>query len=402
MTVALRGLDGVDVAGKRVVVRADLNVPMNDGQVSDDARIRHAAATLAELADKRAIVIVLSHFERPGGKVVAEFSLAPMRASLERCLGRKVHFVGTDWRNGLHRPVVTAAEPGDVLLMENTRFHPGEEENDPAFAHILADLGDIYVNDAFSVAHRAHASTEGIARLLPCFAGRGMEAELAALDNILEHPARPVGALIGGAKVSTKIAVLENLVTRVDELFIGGGMANTFLHAQGINVGRSLCEPLLASMAERILRQAEVHSCEIILPRDAVVATEFAADAPHIVVDVRSVPENGMILDVGPETIADIMEQFGGLRTLLWNGPVGAFETCPFGRGTFALAKAAARLTREGRLLTVAGGGDTIAALTAAGVVNDFNYVSMAGGAFLEWLEGQELPGITILKTSQL
>ena len=403
MTAPLRILDGIDVAGKRVIVRADLNVPMKNGRVADDARIRHAVPTLGELAAKGAIVIVLSHFERPGGKVVAEYSLAPLRATLERCLQRTVQFVATDWNNGgLHRRAVAAAEPGDILLMDNTRFHPGEEKNDPAFARVLASLGDIFVNDAFSVAHRAHASTEGIARLLPSFAGRGMEAELRALDRALGQPLRPVGAVIGGAKISTKIPVLENLVTRVDELIVGGGMANTFLHAKGINVGRSLSEPELGVMAERILRQAEIHSCNIILPRDVVVATEFAANAPHAVVDVRSVPPDAMILDIGPETVTDIMEQFRDLRTLLWNGPVGAFEIEPFGQGTFALARAAARLTLAKQLLTIAGGGDTVAALSAAGVIGDFDYVSMAGGAFLEWLEGRVLPGVTPLRASKV
>ncbi len=396
---ALRSLDGLDVAGKRVVVRADLNVPMQNGRITDDKRVRHAVPTLSELADKNAIVVVLSHFERPGGKVVAEYSLAPLRAALEQCLQRRVQFVATDWRTGPHRSAVAAAEPGDILLMDNTRFHPGEEENDPAFIRLLASLGDIFVNDAFSAAHRAHASTEGIAHLLPSFAGRGMEAELAALDRALASPVRPVGAIIGGAKVSTKIAVLENLVTRVDKLIIGGGMANTFLHAQGINVGRSVCEPDLAAVAERILKNAQADDCRIILPRDVVVATAFEANAQHAVVDVKAVPADAMILDIGPETVVDIVKQFGELRTLLWNGPVGAFETPPFGRGTFALARAAARLTQAGRLRTVAGGGDTVAALSAAGVSNDFSYVSTAGGAFLEWLEGRELPGVTALKT---
>lgn len=401
MTTSLRFLDDIDVAGKRVIVRADLNVPMKNGRIVDDLRIRHAIPTLAELAEKRAIVIVLSHFERPNGRPVAEYSLAPLRASLERYLGRTVQFVETDWRSDLHQSAVAEAQSGDILLMDNTRFHPGEEKNDPAFASTLASLGDIFVNDAFSVSHRAHASTEGIARLLPSFAGRGMEAELSALNKALGEPIRPVGAVVGGAKVSTKIPILENLVTRIDELFIGGGMANTFLHALGLNVGRSLCEFELGATAERILKQAENHSCSIILPRDVVVADELAVDAPHAAVDVRSVPKDAMILDIGPETVADVMEQFRDLRTLLWNGPVGAFETQPFGRGTFALANSAARLTQAGRLLTVAGGGDTVAALSAAGVVSRFSYVSTAGGAFLEWLEGRALPGIAALETSR-
>ncbi len=400
MRTSLRILDGIDVSGRRVIVRTDLNVPMKDGRIVDDTRIRHAIPTLVELAEKRAIVIVLSHFERPNGRVIAEYSLAPLRSCLERYLGRTVRFVETDWQNDLHHSAVAQARPGDVLLMDNTRFHPGEERNDPAFARMLANLGDIFVNDAFSVSHRAHASTEGITRLLPSFAGRGMEAELSALDRVLGDPIRPVGAVIGGAKVSTKIPILENLVTQIDELFIGGGMANTFLHAQGFNVGRSLCEFDLGATAERILKEAERHGCSVMLPRDVIVAEEFSANAPHVAVDVSSVPPESMILDIGPETVVDIMEQFRDLRTLLWNGPVGAFETEPFGRGTFALAKAAARLTQAGRLLTVAGGGDTVAALSAAGAANGFNYVSTAGGAFLEWLEGRALPGVAAIEIS--
>ena len=399
---ALRTLEGVDVAGKRVIVRVDLNVPMKNGVVTDDTRIRHVAPILGELSDKRAIVIILAHFERPAGKVVANYSLAPLRSALERSLKRAVQFVPTDWRNGIHHAAVAAADPGDILLMENIRFHPGEERNEPGFSRTLAGLGDIFVNDAFSVAHRAHASTEGIARLLPSFAGPGMEAEISALDQALGNPVRPVGAVVGGAKVSTKIPVLENLVKRVDELIIGGAMANTFLHAQGISVGRSLCEPNFSAIAERILRQAEAHSCNVILPRDVVVANDFAAGASHTVTDVRAVPEDAMILDIGPETVTDIKEFFGDLKTLLWNGPVGAFEIEPFGRGTFALAKAAARLTQAGKLLTVAGGGDTLAALAAADVTDSFSHVSTAGGAFLEWLEGRDLPGVAILRTSNI
>jgi phosphoglycerate kinase len=398
--LALRTLEGVDVAGKRVIVRVDLNVPMKNGVVTDDTRIRHVAPILAELSNKRAIVIVLAHLERPGGKVIAKYSLAPLRIALERSLKKAVQFVPTDWRNGIHHAAAAAADPGDILLMENIRFHPGEERNDPGFSRTLAGLGDIFVNDAFSVAHRAHASTEGIARLLPSFAGPGMEAEISALDQALSNPVRPVGAVVGGAKVSTKILVLENLIKRVDQLIIGGAMANTFLHAQGISVGRSLCEPNLGAIAESILKQAEAYSCNVIRPRDVVVANDFAADASHV--DVRAVPEDAMILDIGPETVADIKEHFGDLRTLLWNGPVGAFEIEPFGRGTFALAKAAARLTQAGKLLTVAGGGDTLAAFAAADVTDSFSHVSTAGGAFLEWLEGRDLPGVAILRTSNI
>jgi phosphoglycerate kinase len=398
--LALRTLEGVDVAGKRVIVRVDLNVPMKNGVVTDDTRIRHVAPILAELSNKRAIVIVLAHLERPGGKVIAKYSLAPLRIALERSLKKAVQFVPTDWRNGIHHAAAAAADPGDILLMENIRFHPGEERNDPGFSRTLAGLGDIFVNDAFSVAHRAHASTEGIARLLPSFAGPGMEAEISALDQALSNPVRPVGAVVGGAKVSTKILVLENLVKRVDELIIGGAMANTFLDARGISVGRSLCEPTFGAIAERILKQAEAYSCNVILPRDVVIAKNFAADASHV--NVRAVPEDAMILDIGPETVGDIKERFGDLRTLLWNGPVGAFEIEPFGRGTFALAKAAARLTQAGKLLTVAGGGDTLAAFAAADVTDSFSHVSTAGGAFLEWLEGRDLPGVAILRTSNI
>jgi len=396
---ALRTLEGVEVAGKRVIVRVDLNVPMKNGVITDDTRIRHVAPILGELSDKRAIVIVLAHFERPGGKVITKYSLATLRIALERSLKKAVQFVPTDWRNGIHHAAAAAADPGDILLMENIRFHPGEERNDPGFSRTLAGLGDIFVNDAFSVAHRAHASTEGIARLLPSFAGPGLEAEISALDQTLGNPVRPVGAVVGGAKVSTKIPVLENLVKRVDELIIGGAMANTFLHAQGISVGRSRCEPNCGAIAEHILRQAEAHNCNVILPRDVVVAKDFAAGASHTVTDVSAVPEDAMILDIGPETVADIKELFGDLKTLLWNGPVGAFEIEPFGCGTFALARAAARLTQAGKLLTVAGGGDTVAALAAADVTDRFSHVSTAGGAFLEWLEGRDLPGVAILRT---
>lgn len=399
MSGALPTLDQIDVAGKRVVVRADLNAPMKDGRITDDTRIRYATPTLVELAEKGAIVIVLTHFDRPQGKVVEKYSLAPFRSSLEARANRPVRFVPTDWTNGQHASILSAAQPGDILLMENTRFHPGEEANDAQFSRTLAGLGDIFVNDAFSVSHRAHASIEGIARLLPSFAGRGMEAELVALDRALGDPIRPVGALVGGAKVSTKIAVLENIVRRVNVLFIGGGMANTFLHAQGVQVGRSLCEPGLGPIVERILREAEAHNCAIVLPRDTIVARALKPGAPHEVANIHEIPDDAMILDVGPTTIAGIAEGFTHLQTLLWNGPVGAFEVEPFGLGTFALAKVAAQLTKSGKLLTVAGGGDTVAALAAAGVSGDFSYVSMAGGAFLEWLEGRDLPGVTILKT---
>lgn len=395
---SLRTLDGLDVAGKRVVVRADLNVPMNGGMVTDDTRIRCLVSTLNELADKGASVVVLSHFGRPNGKPIAEFSLAPLRAPLEELAGRPVRFVPTDWEDAVHLP--RFGRSGEIILMENTRFHRGEEANDPPFSRKLADLGDIFVNDAFSVSHRAHASTEGIARLLPSYAGRCMEAELAALDSALRKPVRPIGAVIGGAKISTKLAILENLVKRTDILVVGGGMANTLLYASGKEIGRSICEPQLCPVAERILQQAREHNCTVILPTDVVVADRFAPEATHVTVNVDGVPRDSMILDIGPETVAAVAEKFSKLRTLLWNGPMGAFEIEPFGQGTFALANAAARLTQTRELLSVAGGGDTLAALSASGAIDDFSYVSAAGGAFLEWLEGRELPGVEVLRTN--
>ena len=393
----LRTLDGLDVAGKRVVVRADLNVPMNGESVADDARIRSLVPTLAELAEKGATVVMLSHFGRPNGKVVADLSLAPLRQPLEARAGRPVRFVPMDWAHA--DPVRPASRHDEIVLMENTRFHPGEETNDPLFSHTLANLGDIFVNDAFSAAHRAHASTEGIARLLPSFAGRSMQAELRALDAALGKPGRPIGAVIGGAKISTKLALLENLVKRVDLLFVGGGMANTLLQAQGVAVGRSIYEPQLAATAIRLLRRAADHRCTVVLPKDVVIADRLAPDVPSETVRVGNIPRESMILDLGPATVADIAEKFLGLRTLLWNGPLGAFEIKPFEHGTFALAQAAARLTQTGKLLSVAGGGDTLAALGGAGVIDDFSYVSTGGGAFLEWLEGRRLPGVAILET---
>jgi len=394
----LRTLDGLDVAGKRVVVRADLNVPMNGEVVTDDTRIRCLVSTLDELAAKGASVVVLSHFGRPNGKPLAEFSLAPLRAPLEALAGRPVRFVSTDWVDSVNLP--RFGRSGEIVLMENTRFHPGEEANDPSFSRKLADLGDIFVNDAFSVSHRAHASTEGIARLLPSYAGRSMEAELAALDGALGKPVRPIGAVVGGAKISSKLAILENLVKRTDILVVGGGMANTLLYASGKEIGRSLCEPQLCPIAERILQQAKEHDCTIMLPTDVVVADRFAPGASHVTVGVDNVPTDSMILDIGPDTVAAVTEKFSKLRTLLWNGPMGAFEIEPFGEGTFALANAAARLTQTRELMSVAGGGDTLAALSAAGAIDDFSYVSAAGGAFLEWLEGRELPGVEVLRTN--
>lgn len=394
----LRTLDGLDVAGKRVVVRADLNVPMIGDVVSDDARIKSIVPTLKELSDKGAKVVVLSHFGRPDGKVMAEYSLASLRTHLEESVGRPVRFVATDWASQCPAELISSGACDEIVLMENTRFHSGEETNDPDFSRRLAGLGDIFVNDAFSVSHRAHASTEGIARLLPSFAGRSMQAELAMLDSVLGTPARPIGAVIGGAKISTKLAILENLVKRVDILIVGGGMANTLLYATGKEIGRSICEPKLSEVAERILARADQHGCTVVLPTDVVVAEKLAQGMPHAIVSADCVPKHSMILDIGPNTVADIAARFSDLRTLLWNGPLGAFEIEPFGNGTFSLVNAAARLTQAGELVSVAGGGDTLAALGAAGAIKSFSYVSTAGGAFLEWLEGRELPGVKVLR----
>ncbi len=391
-------IDDLDVAGRRVILRADLNVPLEGGEVRDATRIERVVPTIRELVDRGAAVIVLSHFGRPNGRVVPEMSLEPVAAALARALGGKVEFVATDWRDGAARAAAAAAQPGDVLLMENTRFHPGEEANDAAFASTLSELGDVYVNDAFSAAHRAHASTEAIARRLPAAAGRAMQAELAALSRVLETPQRPVAAVVGGAKISTKLDLLANLTAKVDTIVIGGGMANTFLAAQGRPVGRSLCEHNLLETARQTLQAAERAGCRLLLPVDVVVAGELAENAPSRTVGVDEVQADEMILDVGEATVGQIVEVFEAARTLVWNGPLGAFETRPFDAGTVAAARAAARLTRDGSLVSVAGGGDTVAALAAAGVIDDFTYVSTAGGAFLEWLEGKALPGVEVLK----
>jgi phosphoglycerate kinase len=389
-----RTLDEADVRGKRVLVRADLNVPVENGAVTDATRIERVAPTLRELADRGAAVIVLSHFERPKGKVVPEMSLRPIAPALARAVGREVAFVPTDWRHD----VALSPEPGSVTLLENTRFHPGEEANDEAFVRRLAALGDLYVNDAFSAAHRAHASTEGLAHCLPAFAGRAMEAELRALAAALTAPRRPLVAVVGGAKVSGKLEVLGNLVRLADTLVIGGAMANTFLKAQGIEVGRSLVEPDLVAVAEGILAKARAKGSEALLPVDAVVAAELKPGAPSRTVKVTEVGREDMILDVGPATVAKIAAAFDRAATLVWNGPLGAFEIPPFDAATRAAARHAAKLTRDGRLTSVAGGGDTVAALNAAGVTEAFTYVSTAGGAFLEWLEGKTLPGVAALE----
>jgi phosphoglycerate kinase len=397
---AFKTLDDISVAGRRVVLRADLNVPMQNGKVTDVTRIQRLTPTIAELLRKGARVAVLSHFGRPKGKVVPELSLAPLSAPLARALGGKRVSFATDCVGPAAEAAVAAAQAGEVVLLENLRFHREEEDNDVEFAKRLARLGDVYVNDAFSAAHRAHASTEAIARYLPAVAGRLMEAELKALGAALDHPARPLGAIIGGAKISTKLDLLTNLVAKVDHLVIGGAMANTFLNAQGLAVGRSLCEHDMAEAARGVLSAAESKGCEVHLPSDVVAATEFKAAAPHIVVARESVPADRMIVDLGPRSVAALVAQLAEWKSLVWNGPLGAFELKPFDAATNAVAQAAARLTQEGALLSVAGGGDTVAALNNAGVAAAFSYVSTAGGAFLEWLEGKTLPGVAALEAA--
>ena len=390
-----RTLDQLDPRGKRVVLRADLNVPAKDGKVTDTTRIDRSAATIRELSDKGGKVIILTHFGRPKGheeKYSQKLLLEPLAKALGRPVAWADDVIGIDAVEA-----VKALKDGDVLLMENVRFHPEEEKNDPTFARALADLGDVYVNDAFSTAHRAHASTEAIAHLIPAYAGRLMQVELEALGKALEHPEKPVAAVVGGAKVSTKLDLLGNLVSRVDYLIIGGGMANTFLYAQGIEVGKSLCEKDLADTAREIVVKAKAANCHIVLPVDVVVASEFAENAPNKVVAVNAVPADMMILDAGPASVEAIIDRLNGCKTLVWNGPLGAFEIAPFDAATNAVAQAAAQRTKEGKLLTVAGGGDTVAALAKAGVEEKFSYVSTAGGAFLEWLEGKVLPGVAAL-----
>jgi phosphoglycerate kinase len=396
-----KGIDEVDVKGRRVLVRADLNVPLSGTTVTDATRIERLVPTLEKLSDRNAKVIVLSHLGRPDGKPQPKYSLRPVAEKLgEMMHGKTVRFV-EDCIGPTAQHAVEAMKPGEIIVLENLRFHPGEESNDPGFVAQLASLGDIFVNDAFSVSHRAHASVYGIAHKLPAFAGPQMLAELEAFRLVLELPKRPVAAIVGGAKVSTKIPLLSNLAPKVDMLIIGGGMANTFLHAQGFKTGKSLCEPSFAETVEEIMSRAAESGCRIVLPTDAVVATAFEPNAPHDVHSVSDIPPDGMILDIGPQSIADFGARIRGAKTLLWNGPVGAFETPPFGAGTFQLAKLAAARTREGELVSVAGGGDTVAALNTAGVTEGFTYVSTAGGAFLEWLEGRELPGVVALATSR-
>ncbi len=384
-----------DLTGKTVLVREDLNVPMADGAVTDDTRLRATVATLCELADKGAKVLILAHFGRPKGQPSEEFSLNKLAQPLAHVLGRPVSYI--DWEGD--KAAVAALAPGAIAVLENTRFFGGEEKNDPAVVERFASLGDIYVNDAFSAAHRAHASTEGLAHALPSYAGRAMEAELKALQKALGEPERPVAAVVGGAKVSTKLDVLKHLVTKVDHLIIGGGMANTFLAARGVNVGKSLCEHDLTGTAEEILDNADKAGCTVHLPYDVVVSKEFAANPPSLrTCNVHEVAADEMILDVGPAAVEALADALKTCRTLVWNGPMGAFETEPFDTATVALAKTAAALTKEGSLVSVAGGGDTVAALNHAGVAGDFSYVSTAGGAFLEWMEGKVLPGVAALE----
>jgi phosphoglycerate kinase len=389
-------IDSIDMAGKRVLVRVDLNVPMKAGKVTDATRIERAAPTLKELAAKGARVIVLSHFGRPDGKRVPEMTLRPLVEPLEKALGKSVAFA-EDCVGPLAEEAVKAMKPGDVLLLENLRFHKEEEKNEAGFIDRLSLLGDVYVNDAFSAAHRAHASTEGLANRLPAAAGRLMQAELEALDKALGNPKRPVCAIVGGAKVSTKLDLLGNLVGKTDKLIIGGGMANTFLGAQGIKVGKSLAEKDLAATALDILEKAEAAKCRVLLPVDVVVASDFKAEAASKVVAADACPEDQMILDVGPKSIELYRKELAQCATVVWNGPLGAFELKPFDAGTVAVAREVAQLTGAGKLLSVAGGGDTVAALAAAGVEEKFSYVSTAGGAFLEWMEGKALPGVAAL-----
>lgn len=392
----LKSSASVDVRGKRVLVRADLNVPMKDGRITDATRLERVVPGIKDLAQRGARVIVISHFGRPKGEVKPEFSLKPVAEAMSGLLGQPVQF-SSDCVGNQAVEASKALQDGQVAVFENLRFHKGEEANDNDFAAQLAASGDLYVSEAFSAAHRAHASTEAIAQLLPAYAGPLMMEEIAALRSSVEEPDRPVAAVVGGAKVSTKIPVLTNLAAKVDKLIIGGGMANTFLLAQGVEIGKSLAEADMKETALEIMKAAKERSCEVVLPKDVVVAAEFAAGAPSQTVPTLEAPADKMILDVGPESVKHYISVMSNCKTLLWNGPLGAFEIDPFGEGTFALARAAADLTQAGKIKSVAGGGDTVAALNAAGATQNFSYVSTAGGAFLEWLEGKDLPGIVAL-----
>ncbi|MBY8975631.1 phosphoglycerate kinase [Rhodobacteraceae bacterium NNCM2] len=394
--MTFRTLDDLDLNNKRVLVRVDINTPVKDGVVTDDTRIRAIVPTIKDIIAKGGKPILLGHFGRPKGEVRQEMSLKITQDTLQELCDTPVQFV-SDCVGPIADDVIERSDQDHVVLLENTRFHPGEEANDPDFAAAMARLGDVYVNDAFSAAHRAHASTEGLAHLLPSAAGRLMEKELNALQKALGKPEHPVIAVVGGAKVSTKLDLLGNLIAKVDQIVIGGGMANTFLAAKGIDVGKSLCEHDLADTAREIMARAEAASCELVLPIDVVIAREFAANVPCETVPATECPSDAMILDAGPESVADISARFEAAKTVVWNGPLGAFEIEPFNAATNAAAQKAAELTNAGSLLTVAGGGDTVAALNAAGAASHFSYVSTAGGAFLEWLEGKTLPGVAAL-----
>lgn len=396
--MSFRTLDDADLAGRRALVRVDLNVPMEDGKVTDTTRIDRILPTIREMSEKGAKVVLLAHFGRPKGRDEAN-SLKQVVPALAHALGQPVTFVPDCIGEDVAR-AVAAAKNGDILLLENTRFHAGDEKNDAAFVEALAANGDLFVNDAFSAAHRAHASTEGLAHVLPAFAGRTMQAELEALSAGLDNPARPVMAIVGGAKVSTKLVLLGNLVKKVDVLVIGGGMANTFLAARGVNVGKSLCEHELAATARDIEEKAKAAGCEIMLPVDALVAREFKAHPGHRVVQIGEVAADEMILDAGPLSVAEVVLKLDHVKTLVWNGPFGAFELPPFDTATVTVAKAAAKRVQAGTLVAVAGGGDTVAAMNHAGVAEDLTYVSTAGGAFLEWMEGKALPGVMALRKS--
>ncbi|HRK43972.1 MAG TPA: phosphoglycerate kinase [Gemmobacter sp.] len=394
--MAWKTLDDIDLKGKTVLLRVDINVPMENGVVTDATRIEKIVPTVKDIQAKGGKVVVLAHYDRPKGKVVPEMSLGQLQGALAAALGVKVVF-GADCVGDVARAAIAAASPGDVVLLENTRFHAGEEKNAPELAAAMAELGDVYVNDAFSAAHRAHASTAGLAHLLPAAAGRLMEAELRALEAALGSPKRPVVAVVGGAKVSTKLDLLGNLVNKVDHLVIGGGMANTFLVAQGVEVGKSLAERDMADTARAIMGKAQAAGCTIHLPLDVVVAREFKANAANETVPTAECPADAMILDAGPATVAALEQVFASAKTLIWNGPLGAFEIEPFDAATNAAARAVARLTAAGGLVSVAGGGDTVAALNKAGAAEQFSFISTAGGAFLEWMEGKELPGVAAL-----
>jgi len=393
---AFQTLDDFDPAGKRVLLRCDLNVPMSEGKVTDGTRLERLVPTISALTERGARVLLASHFGRPKGQVVGEMSLEPVARELASILNREVPFA-PDCIGDAAMEAAAALQDGEILVLENLRFHTGEEANDPAFVKSLAGLADVYVNDAFSVSHRAHASTEGVAHVLPSYAGRLMQAELDALKRALEAPERPVMAVVGGAKIGSKLELLGNLIGRVDYLAIGGGMANTFLFAMGVDIGKSLCEQDMADTARDILKRADGSGCEIILPSDVVIAPEFKQNAPSQTVPVDAVPDDQMILDIGMGTVTALAAKLSEIRTVVWNGPVGAFEVPPFDAGTSELARAVADASQRGGLLSVAGGGDTVAALNHAGVLDRFSYVSTAGGAFLEWLEGKELPGVAAL-----